>query len=388
MVRSDFLRRLLSAVALGALIFTSARTGAQEGAGTKAPGGGNFTTLSTQNVSRSTAATAADAKNPAIGAAGGARLSSPTGGSGSIDQARSAGSSAQTGSMLAMVAGGITAGLAVKNFMACYACTPKPCMQFCTYGSLYAAGAVLSMVVSGNMNKAKQSADTTVRDLSMGGNPAWNDPTGTNIDGGTPSDRADGGDPRINQLRDQTIKTLGGVGVKVDVDKGTFTTKDGKTFKAQDIASGKTALPGIGGSAATAAAFQNAMTSAMKKANEQAAAMNKSKPIATDGGEEIGGGAAGGGVKIVDLPAFENPGLPSLGPAIDPNLGRDPASVAGSMVMVNGTPVGVAPDNIFKIICRRMISQVERGRTLEPATGKSARECDQQAAFDSSPAPR
>lgn len=283
----------------------------------------------------------------------------------SNDQAKKAGDSASDGGMMAGIMGAVCAAIAAYHFAAApplAASGNEPAAAAETnLGILFAAGAVLGILVAMNMGKGKKAADDSRGDLTAGV-PVM--PTTAGDIANRPESVGDMPAEVAAQV-DAAKKALDKAGIKYDLSKGTFTTPNGKSYDANQVAAGTAGLPG------GAAAFNNMMDQVKKDAEKKMADMGKN----INDGQELGGG--GGGSRVVTLPADESASPTNVS---SDKKDRKPSGVEGAGKLYNGEMIGVAADGIFNIVCRRTVVEVEKGKTLEGAVGRKPGDCDRSFA--------
>jgi hypothetical protein len=218
---------------------------------------------------------------------------------------------------------------------------------------LFAAGAVLGIITAMSMGKAKGQADDSANDFS---------PTAYNGGGLAPSDYKAGDiPPEVAAAIGKAKADLAKAGVKADFGKGTFTTKDGKSYDAAKVANGSAGLPGGAG------AFNAAMDKVKKEAD--------AKMAARGGGsvESDMGGGGGGGSRVVNI---SDEGVGGGDGSVASKKSREEISAIGESKSFKGEKIGVAADHIFSMLCRRTVTEVERGKTMEGAVGRKPSDCD------------
>lgn len=317
---------------------------------------------------------------PQVQTTAGQQLSTANQAANSNKQAQDAGKSAGNGMMMAGIGGAICAGLAAMKYMdvasdvsscnaggaGCAKITPDTIMAV-----MYTAGTILAVMVAMNESKAKKQAGDSQADLSPtaynipGSESYANDPTQGSDTTESPGSRTGiKGDVPVEVARKiaQAKADLAKAGVKADFDKGTFTTPDGKTYNAQSVASGSAGLPG------GSKAFDEMMSGVAKEAKKQM------------GNSEFDNGGGAPAARVVDA---SYPDTPAAAPTDnakknDPTKGRNLAA-AGAAVIYNGEKIGASADFLFNIVCRRVITEVERGSTMEAAVGRKPVDCDTTA---------
>ena len=259
--------------------------------------------------------------------------------------------SANEGANAEMIGAAVNGVVGAGLMAYCATCTGS-CHWACAMGAMALAQAATNFLMAG---ASEETADAS----QFGG--------GINTDGGYQTPTFDTGDlsPEENTaLADfkrlnvpGKIKELEDKGYKVN-DDGTVTTPAG-TFPASSFGS-------AGGISALGEDGDKAMSTVDKLAK---AAKDKYRVVAMG----TGGGGGGSGFSAGDY-KYESP----LGSYLDAlkNKGkkRKPASVAGMNKVVGGTKIGVAADDIFKMIHRKY-QQKRKMNTFneDPNAGARAR---------------
>jgi hypothetical protein len=159
-----------------------------------------------------------------------------------------------------------------------------------------------------------------------------------------------------------TIDKLKKDGWKVDLNKGTVTSPDGKKYSTSALNSADSMqAAGLGSSAIKA--FENAMAKVPALAAEKMKAADSAASMFDD--NVGGGGAKPAAASDGGLTPY---GSLAAGTASGQKLGidRDPAQVAGMSKDFNGNPIGVPQDSVFKMIDRRYELHQKNGSFLSP----------------------
>jgi hypothetical protein len=260
------------------------------------------------------------AKDPNTDAARGAN--------GALQQAQSAAQQGQKGQTLALVAGMVSAGVAAYNCPA----------QNWTWCALGIGGTVLSLITAMKNQKSKNEAINTANALKVdtGIDPANYPSVETQMES----------DPALAPLKNNLAK-LKSTGAKIDLQKGTFTTPNGKKYSASDF-SNPASMKAAGFGDEAIGQFSKLMNSAATQAANKVGA-DGAEGFGSDsygGGAKQSASASGGGVEY----EFKMPGQ-GVGNA---TKDRNPAaSAAGLAKNFNGEPIGVASDSIFSMMSRR-----------------------------------
>lgn len=249
-------------------------------------------------------------------------------GSGKGQAAMSAGVS------MVMGAGLITGG----GFMIASNCPNWKSVTLCILGGVMVAGGMLS-VAQGvqQLTTAKGASQSEYQSGYMGADFAGKDFELSLADGRTLDNN------KMKEIMSQGRKSLAQAGIKLK-DNGDMTFPNGNTANISDLSNGNSAA--FASAAGLSAKEMNELKDKMNKAGAQAVAMI---------GKDVNMAALGGGSRV---PASETP---VGGSNFDMNsmFGKAKAKsnlnrgVAGLSKMLGGQPIGVAQDDIFKMVSRK-----------------------------------
>lgn len=233
------------------------------------------------------------------------------------NQGKDAGSSQMMGMLAGLAGAAFSAGMAMKT------CTTKPPQPSCP---AWIIGALASAAVAAAMGAAKKKSNQTVTDVSS------SLPVDSKVEAQTES--------RLVETNRQIEETASKVGIKANTKTASIRLPDGRTLNAADLGN-KQALAAAGFSPAEIASFQDATQKALKEGQK----------VAAKGLDSNGGGAgealavgSGAGLKTTEATTPET----AAGGAR-----RDPAQTQGLSKDYNGSPIGVASENLFTLINRR-----------------------------------
>lgn len=259
--------------------------------------------------------------------------SQPTVQRNAADNAQKTSTSEQVGQTAASAAGGVFLTVAVTAYTEGHHAK----------GALFTGMAITSWVVSANMAKASKKSNKAFCDTSMsfcqGSGSTENDSTSSDDNKWTVSKK---------NLEDLEKKTNS----KVDLDKGTLTTRDGKTYGLDTFTSAANMKKAGFNEAIINSALQEA-TSISQKTYEEA--INK-----VTGMEEAGGG--GGGMASAVASLENNAGyVPYTGAA--QNLMKDDRSPNSQGLSKNygDGKIGFASDSLFDMMNRRYNLKDQQG---------------------------
>lgn len=237
--------------------------------------------------------------------------------------------------------GAASAGFCAAKAVACCSATPA-----CSACPLWIMGAVASGVVAMAMSGAKGKSDQSANDVTV-------NPGGTNTN---PSP-----DPEIEREIDRTQTQVNRAtskipGLTASVRKGVVKLPDGRVIKASDLSSQQAALA-AGLSPSEFSEFQKAMKAGMTEGEKLAKGMDAN--IDGGEGEALGaGGSSGVSTASVDVIGGSGRGLGGAS--------RDPAQVAGLSRNYNGDAIGVAGENLFTLVTRRIDLHEQKDQFIAP----------------------
>lgn len=238
--------------------------------------------------------------------------------------------------------GAASAGFCAAKAVACCSATPA-----CSACPLWIMGAVASGAVAMAMSGAKGKSDQSANDVTV-------NPNGTDLNPNNP-------DPEIEREIDRTQTQVNRAtskipGLSASVRKGVVKLPDGRVIKASDLSSQQSALA-AGLSPSEFSEFQKAMRAGMTEGEKLAKGMDAN----IDGGEgdALGaGGSPGATTASVDVIGGSGRGLGGAS--------RDPAQVAGLSRNYNGDAIGVAGENLFTLVTRRIDLHEQKDQFIAP----------------------
>jgi hypothetical protein len=221
---------------------------------------------------------------------------------------------------------------------------------------LFAAGLAVTTAVKLFMGNASNQSNGTVAAVTTTSDPY-------NLNGGDAGGTSKPGQPAPPQAPNYandpdvknalaTLSKLESQGWKVDLQKGTVTTPDGTTISGSTLNSAS-AMQAAGISKNAFDAFQKEMAKVPGLAAEKAKS-------ADAGSDLFGDSPGGGGSKSSSAGGNAYAGL-AMGPGPKLGISRDPAQVAGlAKTLPNGEKMGVAEDDIYEMIHRRVHVEGEK----------------------------
>ena len=236
------------------------------------------------------------------------------------------------------------------------------CANYTTYAqcALFAGAAGLGGAVIASIMKSHDSNQQMYRAVTVGSTPTTAPcvspcvpsvtPTTTVTTGPGPGDGA--GNPGLNQYRN-TMANLSRLGVTA-TPKGVVTLPNGTTKNLGDMSTG--ALRAAGYSSKDIAAFNSAAASIKAKAELAAKGADSHSDLYGDSAGGAGSSGKNGAGHVADR-------IPT-GPRS--SVDRNPAQVAGMARDLNGQPIGVSADDVWKMMNRRYQLQEKNGSFLSP----------------------
>lgn len=227
-----------------------------------------------------------------------------------------------------------------------------PKIQMATYFALQAAQAAMQAANQGGTSSDNGTAANNFQTFGADLNTTKVKNPTTQLNGSTNAPPPSGSGSSMASTKtipvgaQEIIKKLNDMGYKVDLEKQTFTTPDGKSITASEAKSGSATEAKLGLSSGTVARGESLMQEILKRQNPNGGTANGALADA----DSAGGKAA----------ALGDDGS-SLGAAgadknkLDGKNERAPAStlIAGLTSSYNGERIGVAAEDIFKMVTRR-----------------------------------